>query len=55
MGYFLEVDVQYPEKVHELDHDLPFLPKRIKIAKRMKNFWPICMIEKSMLYTYTEI
>ena len=24
-GYFLEVDVQYFEKLHEL-HDLPFLP-----------------------------
>ena len=25
-GYFLEVDVQYPEKLHELHNDLPFLP-----------------------------
>ena len=25
-GYFLEVDVQYPEKLHELHDDLPFLP-----------------------------
>ena len=23
-GYFLEVDVQYPEKLHELHIDLPF-------------------------------
>ena len=22
-GYFLEVDVQYPEKLHELHNDLP--------------------------------
>ena len=29
-GYFLEVDVQYPEKLHELHNDLPFLPKRNK-------------------------
>ena len=28
--YFLEVDVQYPEKLHELHNDLPFLPKRNK-------------------------
>ena len=27
--YFLEVDVQYPEKLH----DLPFLPKKMKIEK----------------------
>ena len=30
-GYFLEVDVQYPEKLHELHNDLPFLPERAKI------------------------
>ena len=27
-GCFLEVDVQYPEKLHELHNDLPFLPER---------------------------
>ena len=27
-GYFLKVDVQYPEKLHELHNDLPFLPER---------------------------
>ena len=32
-GYFLEVDVQYPEKLHELHNDLPFLPERMKIEK----------------------
>ena len=26
-GYFLEVDVQYPEKSHDLQNDLPFWPK----------------------------
>ena len=25
-GYFLEVDAQYLEKLHELHNDLPFLP-----------------------------
>ena len=30
-GYFLEVDVQYPEKLLELHNDLPFLPERMKI------------------------
>ena len=30
-GYFLEVDIQHPEKLHELHNDLPFLPERIKI------------------------
>ena len=32
-GYFLEADVQYPEKLHELHNDLPFLPERMKIEK----------------------
>ena len=32
-GYFLEVDVQYPKKLHELDIDLPFLPVRKKNEK----------------------
>ena len=31
--YFLEVDVQYPEKLHDLHNDLPFLPYRMKIEK----------------------
>ena len=31
--YFLEVDVQYLEKLHELHNDLPFLPERMKIEK----------------------
>ena len=29
--YFIEADIQHPEKLHELHSDLPFLPKRIKI------------------------
>ena len=29
--HFLEVDVQYAEKLHELLNDLPFLPERMKI------------------------
>ena len=32
-GYFLEVDVQYLKKLHELHNDLPFLPERMKIEK----------------------
>ena len=32
-GYFLEVDVQYIEKLHELHDDLSFLPERMEIEK----------------------
>ena len=35
-GCFLEVNVQYLEKLHELHNDLPFLPERIKIEKVKK-------------------
>ena len=31
--YFLEVDVQYPEKLHKLHNDLPLLSERMKIKK----------------------
>ena len=32
-GYFLEVEVQYTEKLHEIHNDLPLLPERKKIEK----------------------
>ena len=35
-GDFLEVDIQYTEKLHELHNDLPFLPERMKIEKLIK-------------------
>ena len=35
-GYFVEVDVQYLENLHDLDNDLPFLPERMKIEKVKK-------------------
>ena len=35
-GHFLEVDVQYLEKLHELQNNLPFLAERMKIEKAEK-------------------
>ena len=32
-GNFLEVNVQYTEKLNEIHNDLPFLPKKLKIEK----------------------
>ena len=32
-GYFAEFDIQYPENLHNLYNDLPFLPGRMKIEK----------------------
>ena len=35
-GYFLEIDAQYFEKLHEPHNDLPFLLERMKILKEEK-------------------
>ena len=34
--YFLKLDIRYPEKLHELHNDLPFLPERMQIKKAEK-------------------
>ena len=34
--YILEVDVQYPENLHNFQNDLPFFPERMKIEKSWK-------------------
>ena len=36
-GYFSELDVQYPEQIHEFRNDLQFLPEIMKIEK-VKDF-----------------
>ena len=49
-GCFLEIDAQYPEKLHELHNDLPFLPKRMnieKVEKLVANY----MTKLTTLYT----
>ena len=35
-GYILEVNVEYPKNLHDLQNDLPFLPERMKIDKCKK-------------------
>ena len=32
-GYFLEIIVQYPEKLHECHNNLPFLPERMRTER----------------------
>ena len=36
LGYILEVDVDYPSKLHKLHSDMPFLPEKMKIGKTQK-------------------
>ena len=47
--YILEVDVEYPENLHDLHSDLPFLPKRMKVCKCNKL---VCNLydKKTMLF-----
>ena len=35
-GYFLKVDLQYLNNLHDFNNDLPFLPEMIKIEKLEK-------------------
>ena len=48
--YILEVDVKYPNNLHGLHEDLPFLPERVKIGKCKKL---VCNLydKKIMLFT----
>ena len=48
-GFFLEVDAQYPENLHNFYYDLPFLPKRMK-TENVKDLQQSYMIKKSVLY-----
>ena len=48
-GYFIEVDVQYVGKFHQLHNNLLFLTERMKI-KMSKNLWLIYMIKLNLLY-----
>ena len=42
MGYFLEVDIEYPKELFNFHKGLPFLPKRKKVEKVEKL---VCCIE----------
>ena len=47
IGYFLEVDVEYPKKLWDSHKDLPFLPERRKLEKVQKL---VCSIEDKEKY-----
>ena len=50
IGYFLEVDINYPKELFNLHKDLPFLPESKKVNKIEKL---ICSIEnKEKCYSH---
>ena len=44
IGYFLEVDLEYPEALHELHNDFPLAPEKLTVSSDMlskycKKYW----------------
>ena len=35
IGYLLEVDLEYPDKLHELHNDYPLAPKKLALSSDM--------------------
>ena len=48
-GYILEVDVDYPSKLHKLHSDMPILLERMKIDKTQKL---VCNLRDKKKYLY---
>ena len=35
VGYFLKVDLEYPDELHELHNDYPLAPKKLAVSSDM--------------------
>ena len=35
IGYFLEFDLEYPDKLHELHNDFPLVPEKLAVSNDM--------------------
>ena len=49
-GYLLEVEVKYPQGLHENHNELPFLVEKMKIVREEK-LVPNLKIKRDMWYT----
>ena len=50
VGYFLEVDIEYPKQLRSSHKDLPFLPESKKLGKVEKLVWSIEDKEKYVIH-----
>ena len=53
IGYFLEVDIDYPKELFNLHKDLPFLPESKKVNNVKKLIWDIEDKKKYVIHIRT--